>query len=162
VLSALSFPGYLLTFDYPGKKITLRKGALPEADGKKIFAYGADEMLPIVPVKVAGREVKVHLDTGAPFALALPTKYKDQLPLTAPAIEKGKARAHTGEFPIFKGTLDGDIEIGEFKVASRDISFTDIVPDADATPQGQLGYAALRDFVVTLDSENRRIQFTRP
>jgi hypothetical protein len=119
-------------------------------------------MLPIVPVKVAGREVKVHLDTGAPFALALPTKYKDQLPLTAPAIEKGKARVHAGEFPIFKGTVDGEIEIGEFKVASRDISFTDIVPEADATPQGQLGYAALRDFVVTLDSANRRIQFARP
>jgi hypothetical protein len=162
VLSARSFPGYLLTFDYPKKKIILRKGVLPEADGKKIFAYGADEMLPIVPVKVAGREVKVHLDTGAPFALALPTKYKDQLPLTAPAIEKGKARVHAGEFPIFKGTVDGEIEIGEFKVASRDISFTDIVPEADATPQGQLGYAALRDFVVTLDSANRRIQFARP
>jgi hypothetical protein len=29
VLSALSFPGYLLTFDYPKKKIILRKGVLP-------------------------------------------------------------------------------------------------------------------------------------
>jgi hypothetical protein len=162
VLSALSFPGYLLTFDYPKKKIILRKGALPEADGKKIFAYGADETLPIVPVKVAGHEVKVHLDTGAPFALALPTKYKDQLPLTAPAEEKGKARSHSGEFPIFKGIVDGEIEIGEFKLPSRDISFTDVVPHPDATPQGQLGYAALRDFVVTLDSANRRIQFARP
>jgi hypothetical protein len=162
VLSALSFPGFVLTFDYPGKKITLRKGALPEADGKTIFSYGADEMLPTVPVKVAGHEVKVHLDTCAPFALALPTKYKDQLPLTAPAVEKGKARAHAGVFPIFKGIVNGEIEIGEFKLASRDISFTDIVPGADAVPQGQLGYAALRDFVVTLDSANRRIRFARP
>jgi len=162
VLSARSFPGYLLTFDYPGKKITLRKGALPEVDGRRIFSYGEDEMLPIVPVKVAGREVKVHLDTGAPLALALPTKYKDQLPLTAPAVEKGKARVHAGEFPIFKGTVDGDIEIGEFKLTSRDITFTDVVPQADATPQGQLGYAALRDFVVTMDSANRRIEFARP
>jgi hypothetical protein len=162
VLSALSFPGYLVTFNYPGKKITLRKGALPEADGRKIFGYGADEMLPIVPVKIAGHEVKVHLDTGAPFALALPTKYKDQLPLTAPAIEKGKAKAHAGEFPIFTGVVDGDIEVGEFKLPSRDIAFNDVVPHPGATPQGQLGYAALRDFVVTLDSGNRRIQFARP
>ncbi|HEY1579837.1 MAG TPA: hypothetical protein VGF82_22455 [Terracidiphilus sp.] len=162
VLSALSFPGYVLTFDYSGKKITLRKGALPEADGKKIFAYGTDEMLPIVPLKVAGHEVKVHLDTGAPFSLAVPTKYKDQIPLTAPAIEKGNARANAGVFPIFKGIVNGEIEIGEFKLASRDISFTDIVPGADAVPQGQLGSAALRDFMVALDSANRRIQFARP
>jgi aspartyl protease len=161
VLSALAFPGYLLTFDYPGKQIALRKGALPEANGRTIFSYGADEILPIVPVKVAGREVKVHLDTGAPFALALPTKYKDQLALTAPAVEKGKARTHAGDFPVFKGTLDGDIAIGDFKLASREVHFTDVVPHSGAAPQGQLGYGALREFVITLDSANRRIQFAR-
>ncbi len=162
VLSALSFPGYLLTFDYPGKTITLRKGALAEADSRRSFSYSADEMLPTLPVKVAGHEAKVHLDTGAPFALALPTKYKEQMPLLAPAVEKGKARTHAGEFPLYKGTVNGEIEIGEFKLASRDIVFTDVVPHPGATPQGQLGYAALREFVVTLDSANRRIQFARP
>lgn len=161
VLSALSFPGYLLTLDYPRKKIALRKGALPEADARTIFSYGADEMLPVVPLKVAGRAVKVHLDTGAPFGVSLPTKYKGQLPLTAPPQQKGNARTHAGDYPVFQGTVDGEIEIGEFKLPSRDISFTDVVPHPDATPQGQIGYAALRDFVVTLDSANRRIKFAR-
>jgi hypothetical protein len=161
-LSAQSFPGYLLCFDYPGKKITLRKGALPDTDGRAIFAYGADDPLPVVPLKVGGEEVKVNLDTGAPFALALPTKYKDQLRLAVPAVEKGKAITHSGEFPIFKGTVDGDIEIGEFKLRSRDLAFTDVALHPQAVPQGQLGYAALRDFVVTLDSANRRVQFARP
>jgi len=161
-LSAQSFPGYLLRFDYPGKKITLRKGALPDSDGRRIFAYGADDPLPVVPLKVGGEEVKVYLDTGAPFALALPTKYKDQLRLAVPAVEKGKAISHSGEFPIFKGTVDGDIEIGEFKLSSRDLAFTDVALHPGAAPRGQLGYAALRDFVVTLDSANRRVQFARP
>src|SRR5215469_3244164 len=161
-LSAQSFPGYLLCFDYPGKKITLRKGALPDSDGRTIFAYGADDPLPVVPLKVGGEEVKVHLDTGAPFALALPTKYKDQLRLAAPAVGKGKAITHSGEFPIFKGTVDGDIEIGEFKLPSHDLVFTDVALHPGAAPQGQLGYAALRDFVVTLGSANRRVQFARP
>jgi hypothetical protein len=162
VLSALSFPGYLVVFDYPSKKIRLLKGALPEPNGKTIFGYGAEEMLPIVPVNVAGKEVKVHLDTGAPFALALPTKYKDQLPLTAPAIEKGKARTHSGEFPVFKATVNGDITVGELGLSSHDINFTDVVPHPAAIPRGQIGYSALRDFVVTLDSANRRIQFAPP
>jgi hypothetical protein len=161
VLSAQSFPGYLLTFDYPRKKITVRKGALPEADARTILSYGADEMLPMVPVKVAGREIKVHLDTGAPFSVSLPTKYKDQVPLTAPAEEKGKARSHAGEFPIFKGTVKGEITIGEYKLATHELVFTDIVPYPGATPQGQVGYAALRDFAVTLDSANRRIEFAK-
>lgn len=161
VLSALSFPGYLVTFDYPRKQIVLRKGALAEPNGKTIFSYGADEMLPTVPVKVAGREIKVHLDTGAPFALALPTKYKDEVPLIAPAQEKGKARSHSGDFPIFKGTAKGEIAIGEYKLASREVFFTDVVPHPGATPQGQVGYEALREFAVTLDSTNRRVGFAK-
>jgi hypothetical protein len=118
--------------------------------------------LPAVPLKVGGNDVKVYLDSGAPFALALPTKYKDQIRLTAPAMEKGKARTHAGEFPIFKSTVDGDIEVGEFKLPSRDLYFTDVALHPGAAPQGELGYAALRDFVVTLDSANRRIRFARP
>lgn len=161
VLSALSFPGYLLTFDYPRKQVALRKGALPAPNGKTIFAYGEDETLPLVPVKVAGLEVKVHLDTGASSALSLPTKYKTEVPLTAPAIEKGKARSHAGDFPVFRGTVDGEIEIGQYKLTTRNLIFTDVVPHPGATPQGQVGYEALRDFAVTLDSANRRIEFAK-
>lgn len=161
VLSALSFPGYLLTFDYPGKRIALRKGALKTSDGKTVFSYGADEELPTVPVKVAGRDIQVHLDTGAPFSLSLPTKYKDEVPLAGPLEEGHKARSHSGEFPVFKGTLAGEIEIGDHKLLSRDILFTDVVPHPGATPRGQMGYAALRHFAVTLDSSNRRIEFAK-
>lgn len=161
VLSALAFPGYLLTFDYPAKRITLRKGELKPADGKTVFSYGADELLPTMPVKVAGHDVRVHLDTGAPFALALPTKYKTEVPLAGPLEEGRKAKAHAGEFPVFKGVAAGAIEIGDYKLASRDLFFTDVVPHAGAIPQGQLGYAALREFTVTLDFANRRIELSR-
>ncbi len=161
VLSALSFPGYLVTFDYPRKEIVLRKGALPEPNGKTIFGYEGDEMLPTVPVKIVGREMRVHLDTGAPFALSLPTKYKGEVPLTAPAEEKGKARSPSGEFPVSKGTVKGEITIGEYKLATREVIFTDVVPHPGAIPQGQVGYGVLRDFAITLDSANGRIEFAK-
>jgi hypothetical protein len=161
VLSALAFPGYLVTFDYPRKQVVLRKGELPEPNQTTIVAYGADEMLPTVPVKVAGREMRVHLDTGAPFGLALPTKYKSEVPLTAPAQQKGKARTHAGEFPIFRGTVNGEVTIGQYKLATHEVVFNDAVPYPGAAPQGQVGYAALRDFAVTLDSANRRIEFAK-
>ena len=159
VLSALSFPAYLITFDFPGKQITIRKGALKDPDSKTVFAYKVDDELPIVPVKVAGHEMRVHLDTGAPFSLSLPTKYKGAIPLTGPSIETHKARTHAGEFPVYKGTVAG--KIGEYKLSNHEVLFTDVVPHAGATPQGQVGGATLRDFVITLDSQNRRIQFAK-
>jgi hypothetical protein len=160
VLSASSFPGSLVIFDYPSKRISFRRGALAEANGHNIFDYDPGD-LPSLPVKVAGREITVHLDTGAPYPLALPTKYIKELPLAGPAVEKGKAKTHTGSLPVFMAPLDGEISIGEFKLPTRDLRFTDVVPFESAKPKGQVGNDALREFVLTLDSMNHRIRLER-
>src|SRR5205085_7019370 len=139
------FPGCLVTFDYPAKRISFRRGALPDANGTNIFNYDSRD-LPSVPLKVAGRDITVHLDTGAPYPLAVPTKYIKELPLTGPPVQKGSAKTHSGTLPIFLATLDGSVSIGEFEFASREIRFTDVVPFAAVEPRGQLGNGALRDF----------------
>ena len=161
VLSASSFPGALVSFDYPGKQIIFRKGTLAEPNARNIFSYDAAD-LPSVPVKAANRQITIHLDTGAPYAVAFPTRYMKELPLTAPAVQKGKARTHAGTVPIFVASLNGEISIGEFKLPTREVRFTDIVPFAAVEPKGQLGAEALRHFVVTLDSLNHRIRFEKP
>ena len=160
VLSASAFPGNLVSFDYPAKQIRLRKGRLGEANGKNIFSYEASD-LPSVPVKVAGREISLHLDTGAPMAVALPTKYMKELPLAAPAEQKGTARTVAGASPVFVAVLDSEISIGEFALPTRDLRFSDVVPEAGDEPRGQIGNQALREFVVTLDSLNRRVKLER-
>jgi len=52
-----------VVLDYPGKRITIARGALGSADNRRIFEYGADEELPVVPVRVGGREYHIHLDS---------------------------------------------------------------------------------------------------
>jgi hypothetical protein len=160
VLSASSFPGGLVSFDYSAKRIAFRKGALAEPDGKNIFKYDPSD-LPALPVKVAGREITVHFDTGAPYALALPTRYMKELPLSAEPVEKGKAMTHFGTLPIFAAPLNGTISIGEFTIPTRDLLFTNVVPFTSVSPKGQVGNDALRELVVTLDSLNHRIRLEK-
>jgi hypothetical protein len=160
VLSASSFPGNLVVFDYAAKRIAFRRGALGEPDGKTIFDYDPSD-LPSLPVKVAGRVLTVHLDTGAPYPLALPTKYMKELPLAAAAVQKGQVKSHSGTLPVFLAPLNGDITIGEFRLATREVRFTDSAPAPDATPKGQVGNETLREFVLTLDSKNHRIELRR-
>jgi hypothetical protein len=160
VLSASSFPGAMVTFDYPAKRIGFHKGAVDESDGKTIFAYDPGD-LPSLPVKVAGREITVNLDTGAPYALALPTKYMKELPLSGPPVQKGTAKTHVGLLPIFMAPLNGEISIGKFGLSTRDLRFTDVVPFPSAEPKGQVGNEALRELVVTLDSMNHRIRLEK-
>jgi len=161
VLSASAFPGTLVSFDYPAKRISFRKGILAEANAVTIFDYdGAD--LPSVPVKAANHEITIHLDTGAPYAVAFPTKYMKELPLARPPVQKGNVKSHGGPIPIFVAALDGDVSIGQFKLSTHEVHFTDVVPFHNVEPKGQLGGEALRDFIVTLDSVNHRVQFQRP
>jgi hypothetical protein len=161
VLSPTSFADYLMTFDFPRRQISLRSGALEQPNDKTIFSYESNGELPTVPVRVSGHEYRVHLDTGAPFALALPTKYKDEVLLEGPLEEAKKARTPSGEFQIYKGTMKSEAEIGAYKIPGRAIFFSDAVPSPRATPRGQVGCLALAGLAVTLDSRNRRIEFVK-
>jgi hypothetical protein len=161
VLSAAAFPGHLVVLDYPGKTIGIRKGALEAADAQTTFDYESSEVLPTVPVSVAGTTTRVHLDTGAPDGLTLPTKFLKTLPLTGAPREAGKARTHMGDYPISKAEVNGPITLGRFALALPEVSFSDVAP-GPTTPVGQIGYEVLRRFVVTFDSKNRRIRFAQP
>jgi len=161
ILSAASFPGYLLTFDYPGKRILIKNGALGGADFKTSFQYGADQVLPTLPIRIAGHDTEVHLDTGSGYGLTLPTKFLRELPLASPPKEVGRARTGGGEFPVSVARVDGTIELGQYKLDISQISFSDARP-GPGPAVGNIGYEVLLRFVVTLDSKNRRIKIEGP
>jgi hypothetical protein len=160
VLSASMFPGYLLTFDYPAKRISIKKGALAAADAQSIFEYAEEEDLPTVPIRIAGHDTRVHLDTGSGLGLVLPRKFLGVLPLASPLREDGKAKTHGGEFPISAARVDGEIALGKYKLVLEEIRFSD-VSAGPFPPSGNIGYEVLQHFIVTLDSKNRRILFTQ-
>jgi hypothetical protein len=157
VLSAANFPGYLLTYDYPGKHISIKKGALENADSKSTFQYTDEQVLPTVPVRIAGHDTQVHLDTGSPFGLTLPVKFATELPLASQPKEAGRVRTGGGEVPISIARLNGTIELGKYKLELDEVRFSDARP-GPGPASGNIGYDVLRHFVVTLDSKNRRVQ----
>jgi len=157
ILSAANFPGCLLIYDYPGKRILVKRGALEAADSRSIFEYSEDQVLPTVPVRIAGHDTQVHLDTGSPFGLVLPVKFLTELPLASQPREAGRVRTGGGEFPVSSAHVDGTIELGKYKLNPGEVRFSDARPGPGPSI-GNLGYEVLRHFVVALDSKNRRIK----
>jgi len=160
VLSASEFPGYLLTLDYPKQTISIMRGALPAADGKRIFEYDASHVLPVAPVVVAGRTCVIHVDSGAPSGVMLPMHYAKELPLAAELTPAGKARTVAGEFEVFTAPVKGAITLGEFTLDVPSVRFSDLRP-GPAPGIGHFGYEVLKEFRLTFDSANRRLRFER-
>jgi hypothetical protein len=151
VLSPNQFPGLLIIWDFARQRFVLRRGSLPASDDVQIFSYEG-EMLPTMPVEIAGRRVQVHVDTGSPDGLTLPAALQDSLPLAGPPVEGRTARSVDREFKMLDAKLAGRAIVG-----GR--TYTD--PAIQLSPAGRvgnLGSRMLKDFEVTLDAEQQRIR----
>jgi protein tyrosine phosphatase (PTP) superfamily phosphohydrolase (DUF442 family) len=151
VLSPNQFPGLLITWDFARQRIVLRRGSLPASDDVQVFSYEG-EMLPTMPVEIAGRRVRVHVDTGSPDGLMLPGTLKDSLPLAGPPVEGRTARSVDREFKLLDAKLAGRAVVGGRTYTDPAIQLS------PAARVGNIGSRMLKDFEVTLDAEQQRIR----
>jgi len=152
VLSAMSFSGHLVTFDYPAKQIVIKPGALPAANGTDIFAYQAAQHIPTLSIDVAGMKVDAHVDSGSGRGLMLPGSLAAKLPLGGPLEELAKAKTVDGEWPIRRAPLDGQVRIGRFTLDKPQVDFM------EGAPIGNIGYEILKDYRLTVDRKNLRFR----
>jgi hypothetical protein len=153
VLSASLFPGFLVTLDYPQSRLVIRRGELPAPDGARVFAYDAKRPLPEIRLSIAGREVDLHLDSGAPGGIMLPLALAERLPLASKPVEVARGKRVDQDVVILGARLNGQVKVGRYVLENPELRFQDI---ADAP--GHVGYEFLRRFAVTLDAANHRIR----
>jgi hypothetical protein len=160
VLSAQAFPASVVTFDFPARRMVIRKGALPAEDGGRVFHYDTSDPLPVVPVTLNDQVFHVHLDTGAPATISLPVAAAKQLGVDGQMTQKGVARLPSGEFPRFEAPFKGTASVGVFPIAPAVLMFSDMRA-GPLPPKGVIGMTVLRDFRVSVDADNRRVAFER-
>jgi len=157
IISAAAFPGCLLIFDYPSQRVSIEKGQLDSADARSTFQY--TEARPTVPIRIAGLELRVRVDTGSSNGLTLPTHFLKELPLASKPKGAGKTRTVAGDFAVRRAQIGSPIELGQYKIDAGEVYFSDA---GLGEPVATIGYEVLRNFAVTLDAHNRRIHFAQP
>jgi hypothetical protein len=116
VLSAAAFPGLLITFDYPEKRVDLRRGELPAADGQTILTWDTGDRVPAVPIALNDLKLKVDLDSGSDSGINLPQKYVDVLRLASKPVAVSNEKSVEGESKVAVATLDGVAKLGQFTI----------------------------------------------
>jgi predicted aspartyl protease len=149
------FEGALVEFDYAVGRLRIRRGALPEPDGRTILPVRLDHGLPVVELSIAGRTAEALLDSGSGGGLLVPLSISSTLPLDAPPVKTGRMSTLTGQFDAWSARLRGTVRLGDVEIVDPMLTFSDYFEEIN------LGRAFLSDCRVTFDVKESRIKIER-
>jgi predicted aspartyl protease len=156
ILGQSFFEGRVVQFDYERQRLTLEPGWLE--DGVSVPIEGAEDLTPVVPVTVNGREVAVMLDTGSSLTLGIYLDAVDELGL-ATARDAATPRTLTGargEFEAYEGLVPS-LTLGDLSLERVPTVFLPRPASDPTRARGSLGNGFLRHTILTLDYRQRRL-----
>lgn len=152
ILGLSAFEGVLLTLDYSQQLATVRVDSLGPED-PLVVSYNATATGVRFDIEVNGERLPADLDTGSPSSFVLPETMMPELEFLSEPTVVGRARLAGGEYPVRQAQLDGVIRVAGVEYSNPQVQLASFV-DGFAN----LGAQVIRDFVVTVDPRNERVQ----
>ena len=149
------FANYLLTLDYPNKRVRIKRGELPKPDGAQILNFEMIEGNPYIEIGIGNLKAKALVDSGNIRGIDLPSSLVRKLSLTSFPRLIGKGGSVSGEFELKEVRLQDTLSIGRYLFPEPDVTFTDVYEEVN------IGSSLLREFEITFDQKNHRIRFIR-
>lgn len=149
------FSDYLLTLDYPNKRVRLEKGSLPKSNGGKILNYETPNGTPLVEVKFGKLTAKADIDSGDSEGISLPAALVNKLTLSSQPKVVGKGKSANNEFEIKEASLREAFQIGRYSFPKPTVVYTNVFENIN------LGSQILREFAITFDQKNHRVRFEK-
>jgi hypothetical protein len=154
VISLSVWKNQLVTIDYPGWRVTIEPGALPEADGREVFDLSSAREF-TVPLVVAERSVPCRVDPSFSGGILVPSSFVKELPLVGRSISRGSVKIPSGVFDVQEVRLAVSVKLGAFEFPNPVIEFSERLTTAI------VGGQTLGGFSITYDLTNGRARLER-
>jgi hypothetical protein len=151
IIGMQTFIGYLITIDYQKNKIILRKGSLKNEP--QTIPINLDHILE-AKVKLNNQEVLAHFDCGGAGYISIPKAWSHIYTLKADPVLRGKGRTPMGDFDLFTADLEGDIQIGDYKITNPQIHLV----TGDFFFAINFGDRFFKSHLITIDTKNKLLQ----
>lgn len=149
------FKDYLLTLDYPGKKVRLEKGELPAANASDILNFDAPRETPVVELEIGNQKIKARIDSGNTIGtFILPSAVVEKAGLASEPVVVGKARTVSNNVEIKQVRLKDSIHLGSFEFKEPTVTYP-------ALSDANIGSKLLSEFSITFDQKNKRLKLQR-
>jgi Aspartyl protease len=156
ILGLNAFAGYLVTLDFPARKLRLEKGELLKSDGADVLDYKNEAGIATVDLAVGDKKIKARLDTGNGIgAFVFPTDFAEKFTFAGEPRVIGRARSATGDMEIKQVQIKDVIKLGRHEFPDATIVYPALGDIAN------VGFKTLDQFVITFDQHNGRVRLTR-
>lgn len=156
ILGIALFKNYVITLNYSVLKFTINKDELPSSNNTTILDYEAlGGGIPSIPIKVGNEFINAHIDTramGSSFRFPESFLTKNTTYVNDPKVI-ARGRTASNEFIINEVQIKENIQVGRYIFESPAVTYP------SPTGDGVIGARTLKDFVITIDQINKRIQF---
>lgn len=151
IIGMQTFVGYMITLDYTNNKIILEEGTL--LNQPNVIPINLDHILE-VKVTLNGKEVLAHLDCGGAGFISIPKSWSNIYKLKSEPVLTNKGRTPMGDFDVYKADLEGNIEIGNYKLADPAVNLL----TGDFFNAVNFGYDFFKVHLITIDTKNKLVQ----
>jgi predicted aspartyl protease len=153
LLGFVLFRDYLLTLDFPNRRMTLSAGAL-EPDGKRsVLPFRMPDGVPIVGLRVGGVDVEAQIDSGG-SGFSLPEQVASKLKFSAGPEIFATGQSFSTRFQIKAARLASDLHLGGY---TFEHPFVEINA---AFPLANFGSCPMQDFALTFDQKSNLVRFS--
>jgi hypothetical protein len=151
VLALSSWKDQLVTLDYSKWRVTFEPGALPDPNGKEIFALNSSGEFRLL-LSIADQSVECHVDPLFPSGLLLPPSSSTSLQFTGDPRDGGTVRVKERDVRVREARLAGSVKLGPFELKAPHVLL------AVAGDTAIVGTPWLWRYVVTYDVTNARVR----
>jgi predicted aspartyl protease len=151
VLGFALFEDYLLTLDYPGRKMVLTSGTLPEHAAGSLLPLRLKDGVPIATLQIDGLTVDAQIDSGG-NGLSLPDAIAGELKFQTAPVEYGTAESLATRFSLRAARLQQDVRLGPYVFRKAFVEIN------SAFPLVNIGSTPLKNFVITFDQQEGVMQ----
>jgi hypothetical protein len=146
------FRDYLLTLDYPNRRMTLGSGSLAADGERSVLPFRMPYGIPIVPLHVGDLRIEAQIDSGG-TGLSLPEGFVSRLKFDSDPAAFGIAESLSTRFELRAAKLAADVRLGGY-------TFTrPFVEIHSAFPLANLGSCAMQNFSFTFDQKSGLVRF---
>ena len=141
------FRDYLLTLNYPARRLTLATGALAPDAEDSVLPFRMPEGVPIATLRIGALRIEAQLDSGG-SGLSLPERLVPLLDFASDPVAFGNGQSLSTRYQVKAARLASDVRLGKYSFAQP---FVEINP---AFPLANFGSCPMQDFALTFDQKN--------